>query len=328
MYVVYFVKEMPLSAKGGFVYALCVNGVYFWREGSRVTEPIFSKASHNCAKLPPKQRLVCRFIMENSTRIPFLTVEELAAAAGASPATVVRVVNGLGYEKYQDLKDEVTQLLIAMKPATRTEFEDAWENANEEEMLLRVAHVNIENIKGILTPELARNFKRSVDILTSAKRIRILALRSSRSAALYLGLLLREFMPNVSIVPSLGSDEMYEEILDFTPEDAVFAFSYGARFYARRSIDAVKFIRARGIPVILVTDEALNPAAEWASCVLHVPHTHHHFSLAAVITVLDSIIAEIGRRNPEQAKKKLRLLWETLASGDITIPMADDGVRP
>lgn len=286
-----------------------------------MTEPMFSKASRNCQKLPPKQRLVCRFIMENSTRIPFLTVEELAEAAGASPATVVRVVNGLGYEKYQDLKDEVTQMLIAMKPVTRTEFEHAWEESNGEEMLLRVAHVNIENIKGTLTPDLVRNFKRSVDILSAAKRIRILALRSSRSAALYLGLLLREFMPNVSIVPSLGSDEMYEEIFDITPEDAVFAFSYGARFYARRTIDAVKFIKTRGIPVILLTDEIRNPAAEWADCILHVPYTQHHFSLAAVVTVLDSIIAEIGRRNPDQSKKKLRLLWDTLASGDITVPM-------
>ncbi|MFA0887776.1 MAG: MurR/RpiR family transcriptional regulator [Synergistales bacterium] len=292
-----------------------------------MTEPIFSKASRNCAKLPPKQRLVCRFIMENSTRIPFLTVEELAAAAGASPATVVRVVNGMGFEKYQDLKDEVTQMLIAMKPATRTEFEDAWEDSSGEDMLLRVAHVNIENIKGILTPELVRNFKRSIDILTAAKRIRILALRSSRSAALYLGLLLREFTPNVSVVPSLGSDEMYEDLLDYTPEDAVFAFSYGARFYARRTVDAVRFIKARGIPVILLTDEIENPAVGWADCVLHVPHTRHHFSLAAVITVLDSIIAEIGRRNPDQSKKKLRLLWDTLASGDITVPMGD-GVRP
>ena len=196
--------------------------------GCKLTEPMFSKASQNCAKLPPKQRLVCRFLMENSTRIPFLTVEELAAASGASPATVVRVVNGLGYEKYQDLKDEVTKMLIAMKPATRTEFEHAWEESNGEEMLLRVAHVNIENIKGTLTPDLVRNFKRCVDILVSARRIRILALRSSRSAALYLGLLLREFMPNVGIVPSLGSDEMIEEIFDITPEDAVFAFSYGA----------------------------------------------------------------------------------------------------
>ena len=56
-----------------------------------MTEPMFSKASRNCQQLPPKQRLVCRFIMENSTRIPFLTVEELAAAAGASPATVASV---------------------------------------------------------------------------------------------------------------------------------------------------------------------------------------------------------------------------------------------
>lgn len=286
-----------------------------------MNEPLLFKAFQNCHKLPPKQRLVCRFITENYRKIPFLTVEELAVEAGTSPATVVRVVAELGYDKYQKLKDEVTQTLIAQASTTRTEFEYVWADKSNENMLQRIAQVNIANIKGILNDDLLKNFGKSVDILSSAKRIKILGLRSSRSAALYLGLLLREFMSNVSTVPSLGSDEMYDEIFDITPEDAVFAISYGARFYARRTIDAVKFIKAREIPVILLTDEVKNPAVPFADCVLLVPYTQHHFSLAAVITVLDSIIAEIGKRNPENSKKKLRLLWQTLASGDITIPM-------
>lgn len=287
----------------------------------QLIQSLFFKASDKCHEMPPKQRLVCIFILENYHKIPFLTVEKLAETSGASPATVVRVVNTLGYEKYQDLKDEVTQTLINSKETTRTEFENAWADESGENMLIKVAQLNIANISGAMNPELVANFNKSVDILSSADHIRIIALRSSRSAALYLGLLLREFMYNVSVVPSLGSDEMYEEIFDIRPEDAVFAISYGSRFYARRTIDAVKFIKSRGIPVILLTDEARNPAVQYADCVLLVPYTQHHYSLATVFTVMDAIISEIGRRNPDQSKQKLRLLWDTLASGDITVPM-------
>ncbi len=305
-------------------------------------EKIMSKASflhigERIEKFPTQQKNVCKYIQDHYDKVAFMTVEQLAENAGVSPATIVRTVDRMGYPNFQTLKDEIVSVILSTKsPATsqleeywdallsaklptRHQLEDSWSEPLDENKLIAIARKNAAGIQTMLTPHLIDNFGKSVSILGGSKRIMIMGQRSSRSAALYFYLLLREFLPAVQLVGTYGTDGMYEELFDLNANDSLFAISYGSPLYAKRTIDAVRFMSEREIPVVLLTDSLKNPAVPLASQVLLVPSISDHYSLVPVITVLDALIAEVGRNNLTPAKRRLRNLWKVLSESDITV---------
>lgn len=285
-----------------------------------VSKPSFLHIGEKIHAFPVQQKNVCKYIQEHYDKVAFLTVEQLAENVGVSPATIVRTVDRMGYPNYQTLKEEIINVLLSThKLQTRKHLEDSWTEPEDENKLVTIAKKNASGIHSMLTPHLIDNFSKSVSLLSGSKRIMIMGQRSSRSAALYFYLLLREFLPAVHLVGSYGTDGMYEEVFDLNKNDSFFAISYGSPLYATRTIDAVKFLSERGVPVVLLTDSLKNPAVPFATQVLLVPSISPHYSLVPVITVLDALIAEIGRNKISSSKRRLRDLWKVLSESDITV---------
>lgn len=268
--------------------------------------------------LSPSQRTVCDYILKNTEKVAFMTVEQLASAVGTSTATIIRTVDQLGYPSYKAMKGEITHLLIDTKPPTRSELESSWTD-DRGNTLVRVARGNADSIEAMLTPYLIEQFPRAVSILSEAKRIAIMGLRSNRGLATYFYTLLREFHPAVIMVGGFGSDEMYEDLLDLGKTDAFFCFSYSSAAYAGRVIEASRFLRERETPQVLLTDSLKNPLASHSKAVLHVPYPLDHFSMAPAMSVLDALLAEIGRRAQGRSRAKLRSLWKAVTESEIAV---------
>ena len=277
---------------------------------------------HVCQKLenfPPQQQNVCKFFLDRYEEVAFMTVEQLAEAVNVSPATVVRTVDRMGYSSFQMLKEEISYLLISTKSPTRRQLEDSWEQPTEENILLSVAKKNASDIHSMLTPYLLDNFEKAAELLAQADLIRIMGQRSSKSAAIYFYLLLREFLPSVGLIGTFGTDSMYEELIELDSEGILFAISYGSPLYAKRTIDAVKYMYDRKVPVILLTDSLKNPAVPFSTIVLLVSFSAHNYTLVPVMTVLDAFITQLGRHKLDESKQRLRDLWKTIADSDIMV---------
>lgn len=272
--------------------------------------------------LSPSQRAVCDYITANTQKVAFMTVEQLAAAAGTSTATIIRTVDQLGYPSYKSLREEIMHMLIDTKPPTRTELEVSWAGTGGD-TLVEVARRNAESIQDMLTPYLIEQFPKAVSLLAEAKRIYIMGLRSNRGLATYFYTLLREFHPAVSMVGGFGSDEMYEDLLDMGKGDVLFCISYASAFYASRVIDAARFLKARDLPQVLLTDNLKNPLVPLSAAVLHVPCPRDHFSLAPAMSVLDSLLAEIGRKSQGRSRTKLRKLWKAVTESKMALRSRD-----
>jgi len=303
----------------------------------KMSKASFLHIGERIQTFPAQQKNVCKYIQGNYEKVAFMTVEQLAENVGASPATIVRTVGRMGYPNFQALKDEMVEVLLSTQSQTTSQMEDYWDTIlssklptrhqlegswiepTDENKLLTIARKNAAGIHTMLTPHLIDNFGKSVSLLSNSKRIMIMGQRSSRSAALYFYLLLREFLPAVHLVGSYGTDGMYEELFDLNKNDSFFAISYGSPLYAKRTIDAVKFMTGRKIPVVILTDSLKNPAVPFASKVLLVPSISDHYSLVPVMTVLDALIVEIGKNKLNPAKRRLRDLWKVISESDITV---------
>lgn len=71
-------------------------------------------------RLPPLQAAearVARLLLEQPTRVSFISVAELAELASTSGATVVRCAQKLGFKGFHDLKASLAQELASVRPA-------------------------------------------------------------------------------------------------------------------------------------------------------------------------------------------------------------------
>jgi DNA-binding MurR/RpiR family transcriptional regulator len=57
--------------------------------------------------LPKKQRQLCDYILKNYQSIGLITIKELANNAKVGISTVIRTINALGYENFNDLRKDI-----------------------------------------------------------------------------------------------------------------------------------------------------------------------------------------------------------------------------
>ena len=65
------------------------------------------KIVHIKESLPKKQRQLCDYILKNYQSIGLMTIKELANNAKVGISTVMRTINALGYENFNDLRKDL-----------------------------------------------------------------------------------------------------------------------------------------------------------------------------------------------------------------------------
>lgn len=279
---------------------------------------VFSRLRRGAEELSLKQKTVCSYIMEHYHKVAFITVEELAGLCGASPATVVRTVRTLGYGSYSEMQKEFEHMLIDMNVSLWWELERSWQEAEDDFPFPWVAQDNIEAIKGCMTPQLIKNYGEAVDLMLRARSIYIFATRSSHAASFFFYMMLKQMLPNVSH-SHLGSDTVYDDLVDLGPDDVLFCLSLGGPHHAKAPQNAVAFAAQHAIPSILVASSPSVPAAVHATITLCAPSANRHYSLVACMTLMESLIISIGKKTSDKALKKLRKLEKVLMEQNITL---------
>lgn len=280
---------------------------------------IFENLRKGSETFSPQQRNICAYILDHYRETVFMTVEELAQVTKTSPATVVRTSWKLGFQSFPEFKDALKNSMLSTLPSLWWQMEESWTDREGLENFQKIIEANREGIHSLLTPNMQDSFPKSVELLTRAKKIYILAMRSTRAASLYFFSLAHQFLSNVQLTDHSGSEEMFAELVDMTPDDVFLAITVNGPHYAARTIDAVRYAHYRKVPTILITTELTCPAVPYASEVLCVPPVQDHYTLVPIMTVLDALIAEMGHCRKEEGTQKLRELERVLTDTRITL---------
>lgn len=285
---------------------------------------LFEKLRQGVSDFPSRQRRLCSFILENYQQVAFMNVEELAKASGVSPATVVRTTSHLGYESFHEFLDALKGVILPTRISLWWQVEESWKGKlpakkTDRSILAETTLRNVESLQNSLTPILLENFQRAGEVLKNARKISILAFRSTQGIALYAYTLFCQFLPHVSLPGHSGSDDMYSHLVDLSQEDVLLVLSVGGPHYAARTIEGAEFVHSRGVPVVLITTDISCPAAKFASVILPVKPASGHYSTVSVMNVLDALIIVLGRHYKKTATMKLRTLEKLLQEKNITL---------
>lgn len=265
-------------------------------------EPTFSKG----------QRRISRFITESYDKAAFMTASKLGNAVGVSESTVVRFAMELGYDGYPGMQ-KAMQEMVANRLTSVQRIEVTNDRIGDQDIVSMVLQSDMDKLRQTAETIDREEFQAVVDALLNAKRIYILGVRSAATLASFLGYYLGYMFRNVHIVTASGSGEMFEQIVNVGPEDAVVAFSFPR--YSSTTAKGAQYCRNNGATVIGVTDNRMSPLGQNCDRVLLTKSDMVSLvdSLVAPLSLVNALIVALAARREKEISKtfnSLERIWE------------------
>lgn len=258
-------------------------------------------------KFSKSQKIISKYILENYDKAAYMTASRLGSAVGVSESTVVRFALELGFEGYPEFQHSL-QETVRIKLTSFQRMDVTNSLIGDGDLLSKVLNSDIDKIKRTIEEIDREAFDKSVDTLVTAKNIYIVGLGSSAILASSLNHSLRMIFDSVRLIEASSADEIYAQIMNISPDDAVVAMSFPR--YSRKLISAVNFAKDSGATVIALTDSASSPIASFADNLLVARSDMASFadSLIAPLSVINALVVAVSRKKQDELRVRLQQL--------------------
>jgi DNA-binding MurR/RpiR family transcriptional regulator len=215
--------------------------------------------------LSPAERQVADVVVDDPTIVAFGTVARVAAAAGTSPPTVVRLAHRLGYSGFVELQAAVqADLAGRLFPAA----DRIRARPVAAPLATTLAH-DLENVHATLSAVEVGSFTAAVRVIVRSRRVLVLPADELRGVAATLALQLSALRPGVGLAPG-SAVGLGRAVADMDGTACVVALDM--KRYERSVADSCRLAAGNGATVVALTDSPLSPLAGCAT---------HSFTVAA-----------------------------------------------
>lgn len=267
--------------------------------------------------LPAKLRVAANYVLRASDQIAFMTVRQLADAAGVAPATIVRLARAAGYDTFDGFRDEFRRQMLADGIAVPARAGSAAAQAGQPAACGTDSIIHA--ISGMLTPQFDQQIDRIGDLIVQARSVHVAGYRSAHALAHYLAYLGRTAFPKFRLV-SQADTSAIDHLAHAGRGDLVIIYSF--RPYSTEAVRMAQAVKAAQIDLVAITDCADSPLAAHAREYLAVPMPaiRRLQSLSAAMTaselILERSFAKLGAQADEEISnfyarvRKMRGYWE------------------
>jgi DNA-binding MurR/RpiR family transcriptional regulator len=263
------------------------------------------------SRLTTAERRVAQVVLERPQLVGFGTVADLAEAAGAGAATVVRFAAKLGFDGFSALQASVQRdLAHQLRPAAERIRELAGDTPIE-----RHRSAELSNVAATLDAVEPATLDAVVALLADTVRgVLVLAGDAERGVAEQFATDLGALRPGVEVLS--GSDVAVRRQLALTA-DAATVVVVDLRRYERWLLEAFEQARQAGHTTVALSDGVLSPLALGAD---------HSFAIAAAsvspfdshvgtLALFDLLVANAAERLREIATERLQQVEAAWAEG-------------
>ena len=273
------------------------------------TQDMIQRLNLSGSRLSKSHRRIAEYILQHYDKAVFMTAAKLGEMVNVSESTVVRFAVALGYEGYPELQQALQELVRHRLTATQR-FEMS-SDISQEEVLSTVLKADMQNIRSTIDGIDNAAFLRAVQVISGARRIYILGLRSAAPLAQFAGYYLHYIFDDVRVVAA-GSTDVFEAISRIEASDVLLGISFPR--YSSRTIEAMSFARSRHAQVIGLTDGPMSPLHEVADICLSMRTDMASFvdSMAAPMSVINALIVALSQRRRTQVTDyfdKMENIW-------------------
>jgi DNA-binding MurR/RpiR family transcriptional regulator len=276
-------------------------------ETSSTLTALESRFTQTKSLLNDSRRNLIQAMLDNPEEHFFLSSRKMAQRYGVDASTIVRTIQALGYEKYDDFVADLRNHFVTritpysvLKSATR-------ENRSVQDHIRHSVERDSENIHTLSTGfptervvELARQIHRS-------RRIMIIGVDLAASLAWFLAYGLTPLGFDAE-APVGSSGNLQHKVDVLTNKDLLVAISFGRGL--RDTVESVLRAKELGIPTFGITDSDTTPIATFCDTYLLASIASPSFtgSYVAPMVLLNTILIACAHLQPKRA---LALLEKT-----------------
>lgn len=238
--------------------------------------------------MPDGERRIADSFLTNPAELAVLTATELAAAVGVSNATVSRFFRRLGYDSFEQVRQQARQMRAAGSPLY------TGRNAPGSERISDILHSEVAVLEATLTRLNPVTLGEIAQALATAPRIRTLGYRNSHFLAEYVTAQLGQMRRAVS--PLLLPGQTQAEGIALLAEGDL-AIVIGLRRRPAGFNRVVEEIAAKRARILLITDQTIREAPALATWTIecHVDTPQFADAYSGALAVLRLIAVETRR---------------------------------
>ncbi|MBE7059951.1 MAG: MurR/RpiR family transcriptional regulator [Ruminococcaceae bacterium] len=273
---------------------------------------IITKIKDNYSDLSKGHKKIADYVLSKYDKAAYLNASALAAEVGISESTVVRFAYELGCDGFASFQ-RALQEIIPNKLTSVQRMDVTTSRMGDKDILTTVMQADLEKIKQTLEDTDRSEFSGAVDTILNAESVYILGVRSAASIAQFVYYYTTLLLPNVKLLHTSSSSEIFEQLIRTDKKTVVIAISFPR--YSKRTLKAVQFASSRGSKIITIADSPYAPINEYATHKLIARSDMASFvdSLVAPLSLVNSLIVAIGMRKKDEVKntfEQLERIWD------------------
>ncbi len=261
--------------------------------------------------LPRQVGQAGRHVVDHPDAVLIYSMRDLAARAGVSPATLLRLTQALGFESWADFRavhaDNLLRAPVAYADRASRALHSSGLPALVEESF--AAHrANLDHAAGVNPPEV---FGRAAAILAEADRVFISAFMSCRGPGLTFAYLCRMLRDNVSFLGGEASS-LASDLALLRPTDAVLSINFQP--YGHEIDKVARAVADSGAKLICLSDSRATQATRVATETLIFPIEGPSFFplITTAHALVESLIVSLLARLGDDAAKRIRKIENAL----------------
>ena len=258
------------------------------------------------------QRRIAGYITDSYDKAAFMTASRLGKTVGVSESTVVRFAVELGFDGYPEMQKAMQEMVMNRLTSVQR-IEVANNRIGNQDVLLKVLQADADKIRQTAETVSREHFRLAVEAVLKARRIYILGVRSAAPLANFTGYYMNYMFEDVRVITVSGAGEMFENLVNITPDDVVIAFSFPR--YSSATLKAAQYCRGLGATVIGITNSTISPLAQNSDHVLIAKSDMVSLvdSLVAPLSVVNALLVALASAREKEVQKSLETLervWE------------------
>jgi DNA-binding MurR/RpiR family transcriptional regulator len=276
--------------------------------------------------LTPKMAQLAAFVADNYVRVAFMNTRELAAAAGVSPATVVRFPAQLGYRSFDEFRSSIQDRVNFDLTGVARLQQSAQVNRSPAALLRRIIDADCDSLRGLAQTFSEPQIERFVNTLLGAERVTIAGFRYVSPLAIFFEYSLAKIRANVQSYTHADSS-LFDRVRLMDAGDVLIVIAFAR--YPADLITLARYAHRCGVRLLAITDSPLSPVLPLAEVTLFAKVNMLDFvgSLAAPAALINCIVADLGLRLGEQAVARLQVLEAAASEAGIYVSAGGQSVR-